>query len=198
MILTSPSTVVAIHSLGGPCIDWSYGRIDAPDPSHVPPQGRLPSPDSGRPGMDNSDAEHLRNVFGRMGFTDQEIVALSGAHALGRCNRWASGYDGTWTGNPIVFDNSYFVNLSQQEWKRRDWDGPLQYEAKDSSGSSAKRARSLLMLPTDLALMKDRGFRRYVQLYAADEGAFEKDFAAAYQKLLELGTSNLTPANLWS
>ena len=29
-------------------------------------------------------AEGLREVFGRMGFNDQEIVALSGAHALGR------------------------------------------------------------------------------------------------------------------
>lgn len=28
-------------------------------------------------------ADHLRNVFGRMGFSDQEIVALSGAHNLG-------------------------------------------------------------------------------------------------------------------
>jgi catalase (peroxidase I) len=28
-------------------------------------------------------AEGLRKVFNRMGFNDQEIVALSGAHALG-------------------------------------------------------------------------------------------------------------------
>jgi peroxiredoxin len=28
-------------------------------------------------------SSHLRDVFGRMGYSDQEIVALSGAHALG-------------------------------------------------------------------------------------------------------------------
>jgi cytochrome c peroxidase len=29
-------------------------------------------------------AQGLRDIFGRMGFIDQEIVALSGAHALGK------------------------------------------------------------------------------------------------------------------
>ena len=62
----------------------SSGRVDALDPSAVTPDGRLPSADSGTPGADPSDADHLRTIFGRMGFTDQEIVALSGAHALGR------------------------------------------------------------------------------------------------------------------
>lgn len=28
-------------------------------------------------------SDHLRDVFYRMGFNDQEIVALSGAHSLG-------------------------------------------------------------------------------------------------------------------
>ena len=37
---------------------------------------RLPDASKGAP--------HIRDVFYRMGFNDQEIVALSGAHALGR------------------------------------------------------------------------------------------------------------------
>ena len=78
--------VSAIHTMGGPVIPWSSGRVDAPDPSAVTPDGRLPNADSGPPGSDKSDATHLRTIFGRMGFSDQEIVALSGAHALGRCH----------------------------------------------------------------------------------------------------------------
>ena len=39
-------------------------------------------------------AQGLRDVFYRMGFNDQEIVALSGAHALGRCHSTYSGYVG--------------------------------------------------------------------------------------------------------
>ncbi len=37
-------------------------------------------------------ATHLRNVFYRMGLTDQEIVALSGAHTLGRAYPSRSGF----------------------------------------------------------------------------------------------------------
>jgi len=194
--------VVAIHTLGGPSIDWSYGRIDAPDSSFVPTEGRLPSPDSGRSGADQADANHLRAIFGRMGFNDQDIVVLSGAHAVGRCNSWASGYDGTWTANPIVFDNSYFVNLIELQWKKRDWNGPLQYtssekvESKDKAKN--KLSRQLMMLPTDLILLQDPSFRRYVKQYAKDRERFERDFSKAFQKLVELGTKDLIPANLWS
>lgn len=74
--------VVAIRSLNGPTIPWSSGRVDEMDPSKVTPDGRLPSADSGPPGADKEDSKHLREIFNRMGFDkDQEIVALSGAHA---------------------------------------------------------------------------------------------------------------------
>lgn len=56
-------------------------------------------------------AAGLRQVFGRMGFGDREIVALSGAHALGRCHATASGYVGPWTPSPTTFNNLYFVLL---------------------------------------------------------------------------------------
>lgn len=56
-------------------------------------------------------AQHLRDIFYRMGFNDQEIVALSGAHALGRCHATASGYVGPWTPTPETFNNLYFVLL---------------------------------------------------------------------------------------
>ena len=37
-------------------------------------------------------AAHLRNVFYRMGLSDQEIVVLSGAHTLGRSYPHRSGF----------------------------------------------------------------------------------------------------------
>lgn len=76
----------AIKTMGGPTIPWSSGRVDAIDASAVTPDGRLPNADSGKPGSDPADSDHLRTIFYRMGFNDQEIVALSGAHALGRCH----------------------------------------------------------------------------------------------------------------
>lgn len=98
-----PCVVTAIKTMGGPTIPWSSGRVDEMDPSAVTPDGRLPNADSGPPGADPSDAAHLRTIFNRMGFNDQEIVCLSGAHALGRCHAEASGYVGPWTPTPTTF-----------------------------------------------------------------------------------------------
>lgn len=44
-----------------------------------------------------------------------------------------------------------------------------------------------MMLPTDVALTKDKQFRPWVEKYAKDEELFFKDFAAVVGKLFELG-----------
>lgn len=64
------------------------------------PDGRLPDGDKG--------AYHIRKIFYRMGFNDNEIVALSGAHALGRCHIDRSGFDGPWQVRSTRF-LSFFV-----------------------------------------------------------------------------------------
>lgn len=64
----------------GSGVRWRYGRKDKGIDA-VPPSGRLPDADKGNP---MATAKGLRDVFYRMGFNDREIVALSGAHALGR------------------------------------------------------------------------------------------------------------------
>jgi cytochrome c peroxidase len=69
----------------GPIIPWRPGRADR-DVSYCTPDGRLPDASKG--------SDHLRNIFYRMDFDDREIVALSGAHALGRCHPDRSGYEG--------------------------------------------------------------------------------------------------------
>ena len=109
---------VAIEESGGPKIDApSLGRTDAATSAHRVPRvvGRLPDAAQG--------AQHLRDVFYRMGFDDRDIVALSGAHTLGRCHKTRSGFDGPWTHDPLKWDNSYFKNLTKFEWKPREWEG---------------------------------------------------------------------------
>ena len=113
-----------------------------------------------------------------MGFNDQEIVALSGAHTLGRCHMTRSGFDGPWSKSPLTFNNDYFVNLMDKEWQPRQWQGPFQYEDVET--------KSLMMLPTDMALRTDAEFAKYARLYADDEQAFFRDFSAAFSKLLAL------------
>lgn len=106
------------------------------------------------------------------------LVALSGAHTLGSCHRLRSGFDGPWTTNPLNFDNEYFRNLLEIDWKPREWDGPLQYT--DPSGD-------LMMLPSDMALIQDEKFLAHVKAYANDEALFFKDFAEAFGALISKG-----------
>ena len=73
--------VVAVEECGGPKIPYRLGRMDAESGEKSPPHDRLPNADMG---SRVATAQHLRDVFYRMGFTDQELVALAGAHAMGR------------------------------------------------------------------------------------------------------------------
>ncbi|KAJ0077206.1 hypothetical protein Patl1_36036 [Pistacia atlantica] len=146
--------VVAVEVTGGPTIDFVPGRKDS---KVSPKEGRLPDAKKGPP--------HLRDIFYRMGLSDKDIVALSGAHTLGRAHPERSGFDGPWTREPLKFDNSYFVELLNGE------------------------SEGLLQLPSDKALVEDPEFRRYVELYTKDEDAFFKDYAASHKKLSELGLS---------
>ncbi|RZC06966.1 probable L-ascorbate peroxidase 6, chloroplastic/mitochondrial isoform X1 [Glycine soja] len=167
------ASATAVEEAGGPKIPMKYGRVDVSGPEQCPEEGRLP--DAGPP----SPADHLRQVFYRMGLNDKEIVALSGAHTLGRSRPDRSGWgkpetkytkDGpgapggqSWTVQWLKFDNSYFKDIKE------------------------KRDEDLLVLPTDAALFEDPSFKVYAEKYAEDQEAFFKDYAEAHAKLSNLG-----------
>mmetsp|Transcript_5548 Transcript_5548/g.8292 ORF Transcript_5548/g.8292 Transcript_5548/m.8292 type:complete len:324 (+) Transcript_5548:31-1002(+) len=173
--------VVAVEEAGGPKIPFRLGRTDAESGDSSPKECGLPDADKG---SFKNTTQHVRDVFYRMGFTDREIVALLGAHALGRCHTDRSGYWGPWTFAENTFSNEYFRLLIEERWSPKmshngqPWTGPDQYE--DSTGK-------LMMLPSDMVLVQDPAFRKVVELYAKDENAFFGDFASAFSKLLELG-----------
>lgn len=145
----------AVAFAGGPAIPCLFGRTEAQSDADCPPEGRLPDASQG--------AQHLRDVFGKMGFDDREIVALSGAHTLGRANKHKDGdYEGFWTHTPTDFNSDYFVNLLVKD-------------------------PALLRLPTDRALVTDEKFRKWVKIYALDEVEFFFDYARAHKKLATLG-----------
>ena len=84
----------AIENAGGPKIGVKYGRVDADSKEQCSPEGNLPDAEPGQEGKfggaggtasteDATADGHLRKVFYRMGFNDEEIVALSGAHTFG-------------------------------------------------------------------------------------------------------------------
>jgi cytochrome c peroxidase len=125
-----------------------------------------------------------------MGFNDQEIVALTGAHALGRCHKDRSGYDGPWTFSPTMLTNDFYQLLLNEKWNWKKWNGPKQYED--------KKTKSLMMLPADMALVNDKAFRKYVEIYAKDQDAFFKDFSAVCVKLFELGVPFAEGQESWT
>lgn len=186
-------SATAIEHAGGPKLRhrMRYGRLDVGGPSECPREGNLPDayPEQTTP------ENHLRDVFHRMGFSDRDIVALSGAHTVGRAFKERSGttpcgygakrgtkhtglcpmhgsFDGSmlggksWTSNWLRFDNSYF-----------------KYET-----LAASEKKDLLWFATDHALVKDTAFRPHFERYAKDEQAFFQDFASAFLKLTELGS----------
>jgi L-ascorbate peroxidase len=156
--------VVAVEVTGGPTIPFHPGRKDS---TTSPVEGRLPDATKG--------LNHLRDVFvDGMGLTDQDIVALSGAHTLGRCHKDRSGFEGAWTSNPLQFDNSYFKEL-------------LRTATAGRSDQADANASGLILLPSDEALLEDPVTLEIVELYAADEEKFFQDYTVSHLKLSELG-----------
>ena len=168
------ASIVAIKEMGGPDVTFRAGRKDADSVDASVEEGRHPDADKGCP--------HLRSIFHRMGMTDREIVALSGAHTVGSCHADRSGFEGEWTANPLSFDNSYFKDLVDKKW----------VDSTSSKGNPQKKDEGtgkLMMLISDVAMLDDDKMRPVVEEYAKDQDVFFKDFAAAYQKLIELGVS---------
>mmetsp|Transcript_115601 Transcript_115601/g.331923 ORF Transcript_115601/g.331923 Transcript_115601/m.331923 type:complete len:409 (+) Transcript_115601:95-1321(+) len=168
---------IAIRKMGGPEIPTRFGRADAASAADGVQnnEGRLPDGDKG--------ADHLREVFGPKGFDDRAIVALSGAHTVGKCHPERSGFDGQWTEDHLKFDNSYFKDLINKTFtEEKTKEGKPQYR---HAGSNT------IMLKSDLALIEDPKFKQHVQEFANDQTAFFVAFTQAWVKLQENGCDAL-------
>lgn len=168
---------VATKVMGGPDIPTRFGRTDAKSSAEsVESQvGRLPDGDKG--------VDHLRDIFAPKGFDDKDIVALSGAHTVGKCHADRSGFDGQWTESHLSFDNGYFVELLKKEYTPE--------KASTGNPQCAHKASGTIMLISDLALLEDPKFKVHVERYANDQAAFFADYTAAWVKLQENGCPSL-------
>jgi len=206
---------VGIEHTDGPVIPFTPGRSDHQDEGYWAGMsyGRLPAAEKYL--SDDTDSQgrvkgweglsgHVRNeVFGRMGFDDQEIVALlCGGHVYGRCHPKASGYAGPWVEHPTRFSNEYATDMIEDEWRLVDhsdtWldaqgaaelrpaPGKRQYVNKRPDGGDDGQPNQM-MLVSDMILAWDADFRKHLERYAADEGELKRDFGQVFKKLTELG-----------
>jgi len=186
--------------------DKSFSQCEA---SRLP-VAEPPYPD----GVPTADA-HIRHVFYRMGFKNKEIVALCGAHTLGRAFKDRSGVCEFASGDATT------TKYTNQNWCAKGNGKPgvgmaggcswtknwLQFDNsyfqrihdvlnesheknetdKDDTGSGGS-GNDLLWLSTDMALYKSSEFRPYFMRYLNDEKAFFEDYADAHKKMSELGS----------
>jgi cytochrome c peroxidase len=182
---------VAVEHMGGPPVHWRAGRRgialgEGDADLSVGTGGLLFSSaipkGSAHPSGIGDTVRNVRSVFARQGFSDRELVALMGAHAICRCypsHTVDVAYSGVvLTRAPAAFGNQYFRLLLDNTWTLRKGDGLDQFE--NGTGD-------LVILPADMALLWDKDLRKHVELFAKDEDAFFGAFASAFQKLEENG-----------
>jgi len=102
-----------------------------------------------------------------MGFSTQDVVALMGSHTLGFAHQDRTGFQGRWTQNPHVFDNTYYKEVLLGERSK------------------------FLKTPAEWALLENQEMKRFCETYAQDQNLFFDHYAQAHVKLSEFGHENL-------
>lgn len=99
----------------------------------------------------------VEDVFGRMGLSWRDTVALLGAHTLGRGSRNFSGHQGTWkdsNADAQIFDKLYFSELLDNTWRMRNEGGPAN-GGPPQDWTTGRDGTDRMMLNTDICLVYD-------------------------------------------
>ncbi|KAL9188430.1 hypothetical protein ACHAXT_006808 [Thalassiosira profunda] len=184
----------AVETAGGPTIPVKLGRKDA-NVADARERRRALRKDTDRSFVETTlpsaglDSDGLRLYFGALGLSEKELVALCGAHDLGRhvtlldmpksclkdltreCLENAPVLMPFVAEEPDGFSNTYYKKLLR-------W-----YNRKIELGEAG-------FIPTDVNLVVDPGLRQYVQQFAGDERDFFATFGVAYQKLVDAGATS--------
>lgn len=185
---------------------WRSGRIDDATCTGYD-KGRLPS-------AAGTWADTAAR-FGAFGMTPTEVVAILGAHALGRCQAVNSGFEGGWTQHQSSFSNEYFRLYVSKPWNQAAAGSDIWLGAGNAPGGPGAE---IIMLRADIQLgletknaagdetcqaidvAHDGGgvppavcphspvFER-ILIYAADQELWYSDYALAWPKMTEFGYS---------
>lgn len=160
------AAALSVEQAGGPVIDMIYGRIDAPEPSDIPSE--MPSAE---------ELQHLatpqgfRDKLNRMGLSNREMVALSGAYFS---KDPTSGLVGKTGLLKVVFNNGYYIKM---------------FDDIDNS-------EAIVKLRKDAVLFLDDSMTQTGRTYAHNQNYYFKDYAAVHKKMSELGAKFVAPGGI--
>jgi catalase (peroxidase I) len=196
------SAVVALEasSSNTVSIPFLWGRTDAPTCSDFyAGQSVLPNP--------TGNWDHVLYVFKtRLNFTETNIVALMGAHTLGRMEKQNAGFNGGWTTSQNILNNEFYSSIIAVTWTKRtnsankpEWTTPH----RSCNIHHSACAQNVVMLNTDLSLFIETGdatctsfpggqcrnspVHNIAHEYAVNSGKWTQDFSVAMKKMIELG-----------
>jgi peroxiredoxin len=178
---------VVISNSGGPIIEWRPGRADTlsgDDLGGMVEEGHLPE--------SNATSTGLTNTFSAMGLDKIDIVALSGAHCLGRVNAETSGFSGQWSSTPKEFNTAYFSNLMKVNttYKTEEVSNIWFGEGRTQTQYQSTEEEGLQMLLSDVSLTQEPSMFSFVQEYSTNQDAFFAQFKISFEKLLNLGVGD--------
>jgi len=195
------AAAIAVESAGGPQLSFLFGRVDSQSCSgHA---SRLPNAELNH--------DHIRNIFvHRLGFSERDVVALLGAHVLGRAQASISGYDGAWVPRNDIFTNEYFRDILTVPWNKRSlpnfegmsrtqWNGRgntmmlnTDMEIAFDTSSGCNRAGGRGGGPQNGRCPRaDHAFSDAVTEFSTNQASFFQAFAPAFVRMLSLGSDSL-------
>jgi len=127
------------------------------------------------------------------GLTPREAVVLA-AKPRSPAQMKARGYSaGSWTTNPAQLSNEYFKVLMGLDWQNAtaagyEYRAPVTAAAALLGKATTKdmEGRLLYLTPQDIAIKQDPELAAIAKEYAADNNLFLKDFAAAWNKAMNV------------
>ncbi|KAL7544503.1 hypothetical protein ACHAWF_007884, partial [Thalassiosira exigua] len=200
---------IMIEAAGGPRLEYKAGRMDVDaceghGARHIEAESQA--------------SAKISEIFvERLHFSPREVVALMGAHVLGRAKKINSGYDGPWVREPTKFTNSYFSDLVELPWvltkthvepfgERTTWrrwivlgnqdeimlqtDVDLAFDTTNKTGTSCSRVGGVPDKALSCPLAKS-AFSSHVVDFAANQTLWFDEFATAWAKLTSLTGESL-------
>ncbi|KAI9152939.1 hypothetical protein LWI28_003303 [Acer negundo] len=167
-----------VTMVGGPYYNVVLGRKDGRISKASTVDGNLPKP--------TMPMSQILEIFKNRNFTEQEMVALSGAHTIGfsHCKEFSSSiYNDTNHYNPRFAQGLQRACGDYQKNPTLSVFNDIMTPNKFDNLYYQNLPKGLGLLESDHGLNSDLRTQRFVDMYARDQNLFFRDFARAMEKL---------------